>query len=659
VTYSLSPLVTIWMSLYSNLLRVRKWISDHGVGSPSISESLEFLCRQNYPPNEKSLVLKTRKVYNSMNDGNCKNSILALEDAWKKAVQIPDVQFVNPTKAVSLIDFPRYRGAFWPHNDIAVYLSEFRRAAVMKVSDSRFQPLREKLSMKNQGMDPFIGTSFQIAHSKLHPIFNRIRCSKADPVDPSTFSQLQTFQNQIAALEGAVTGERNLRSLISGRSPFSLEDYIIARYGNSYALMKFVCSNAILKESVRQKEYDYSFTFNVDGVDVKGWMFRNSLFDPVVEPERFRGSKVRFAAFVLVGQSSLEEYPAHLHVVSIEESEQTAAPDDQAGVNPAPSISSIEEELMRLSRPGPEGAQPLEVTRQLEEELEGVEQPKTAPVIRAVIESAFPLLQWRLLTILASNRSREFKLGELWRRLHQEGLQVELSKVRDALRELNANGELVYENVFGDRWYLNPIVRIHPRANLVSQDAVEQRVVEVLKNEVSKIAISQVVDRICRADNRINPRDVRRAIGRLHSKGIVMKDKNQKCRLNPYPKKSGHLHPAVINHPAAKVLEPYVLDETQVIKLPNFVVVKPGSFITIQRGGRVVKNRLVFPHENASAEIRAIIQEIRRGKYSSLEFEEMFGGKIRVSFVSGELTGAYWNRNLSGLNRFMASLKGR
>ena len=144
MTYALSRLVSIWMSLYYNLPSLRLWHKETGK-DPTISECLEYLGDERYRSRDVQLYRKVRTMFDRLHEFNCQNTILLMESAWKKALSSKSISFAEPIHVVSLIDFPRYLGALWPHNDIAVYFDELRKTAIMKISDSRFRPLREKL----------------------------------------------------------------------------------------------------------------------------------------------------------------------------------------------------------------------------------------------------------------------------------------------------------------------------------------------------------------------------------------------------------------------------------------------------------------------------------------------------------------------------------
>jgi hypothetical protein len=125
MTYALSRLVSIWMSLYYNLPSLKLWHNETGK-HPTVSESLDYLGDERYRSSDASLYRKVRTMFNRLHEFNCKNTISLLDATWKNALLLKSISFSEPMSAVSLIDFPRYLGASWPHNDIAVYFPTLR-----------------------------------------------------------------------------------------------------------------------------------------------------------------------------------------------------------------------------------------------------------------------------------------------------------------------------------------------------------------------------------------------------------------------------------------------------------------------------------------------------------------------------------------------------
>ena len=316
MTYALGRVVSIWMGLYYNLPRLRSY-SRVTSQKPSINESLEYLSQQKYRSGEATLYWKMRGMFSRLQQNECRKAVSCLETAWNGALEAKPIHFTEPQPAISLIDFPRYSGASWPHNDIAVHFPNLGRTAVMKISDSRFRPLRDRLMVITKGMDPFIGSTFSIGHSKYHPFFNRVTCSRAMPVDTASFRMLNSYDDQLNHLNGAYVKPPDLRLLLEGSSYLDLQKCIIARYGSGYALMQFVSSEALVQDVTKHPDANYSIKLDIDGYETHTWMFRNVLFDPDAEPKRYKGKHVRFGAFVLVGRSAIEDYRASMHVISI------------------------------------------------------------------------------------------------------------------------------------------------------------------------------------------------------------------------------------------------------------------------------------------------------------------------------------------------------
>ena len=291
------------MGLYYNLIRVKSWARKED-RTPSITDALNFLSEQKYRRADETLYWRMRNVFETLKQYKCNKTLETLEKSWSVALASQDIRFKTPVEATSLIDFPRYLGASWPHNDIAVYIPSLSKTAVMKLSDSRFGPLRNRLMTLTYGMDPFIGTAFEISNSGLNPVFNRIKCSKARPIDPKSFKNLESFRVQLDHFSGCYLDSPHLASQFSGDTKLELNRFIIARYGRNYALMQFLVADAEVIAVDKRVEQDYAFKFKVNGAKLSGWMFRNSLFDPKARPEKYAGSKCRFAAFAVIGSKN-------------------------------------------------------------------------------------------------------------------------------------------------------------------------------------------------------------------------------------------------------------------------------------------------------------------------------------------------------------------
>jgi len=655
MTYALGRLVTVWMGLYYHLPRVRRWAREEG-HTPTINESLDFLAEQKYRAREKTLYWKMRNVFQAMQKHRCSEVVETLEKAWSAALTSEDIALSEPVEAVSLIDFPRYYGASWPHNDIALYLPGFAKAAVMKLSDSRFEPLRKRLMTLTQGTDPFIGTAFSISHSKLHPLFNRIRCSKARPIDPKSFKGLETFKNQLESLSAGYVNASHLASHFQGKLGLELDRYVIARYGSNYALMQFVVADAEVVSAVRHKEWNYAFRFGVNGVELSGWMFRNSLFDPVAEPQKYQGSEARIAGFAIVGKSALEDYRAHLHVIAIHPLDGLAAPKAtvRTGIQ-GPSIATIEEELLGLGEEIRKRREAYEAELELKQELILRETPKPILKIPTINEADFPPIQGRILVLLNSDRSRGFSFKEILAKLRWEGINgANYSNVLAALRELDTK-ELLFQNIFGDAWYINETIKVVPSGLAIPVEAVEARILEFLRKIYpTKIKIGALITKFCEEDSRIKPDMVSKAARRLLSSRMLLIDKMKRCSANPYPPKPvTELKTRPSRQPTEQLI---TLNEPQVLKIPDVAFAHRSRIVFIYKGNEVVKKQWVHTFQESPAIVSQIMAEIRRGTYSALEFEDHLQGRVTIWNEMGTLKGTYYNREPNNVSIILSKL---
>jgi hypothetical protein len=641
------------MGLYYNLLRLRSWADVSGI-VPSIPQALEYLARQDYPDGQK-LFWRMQRVYEHMHDGGCTSAVQTLEAVWRQAVSCQYSNLSDGVQAVALIDFPRYFGASWPHNDIAVYIPTVQKAAVMKLSDSKFEPLRQRLMKLTKGTDPFIGASFKITHSGLHPIFNRIRCSRGEPLPLDSYTRFDSFRSQLAALSDAYFDSHNLTSHFSGQLPLELDRYVIARYGSNYALMRFIVSDVDVVTAVRQKSWDYSFKFDISGQEVFGWMFRNSIFDPITEPETFVGRTVRLAAFALVGNSALDSYRAHLHVIAIHPVEDLMPlKSNQSVVAEGPTIAEIEEELLGLDVALRERYEIREPEPELEHELIVSEDTK-APQSILVRESDFPPMHGRILVLMSSRRWRDggFRLNDMAVMLRQEGFAgVDHSSVTSALRDL-VSKELVYQNIFGDEWFLNPTMRVEPSSGGIPVQAVEAKILGFLRKIYpNKITFGKLAAKFCQEDSRITVPAVNKAVRLLLSSKMIFADrKNRRYYANPSPPKP---KPAPMPAPApAQFME---LAESEVLKIPDVAFAHQSEIVYIYKGKQVVRKQWVHSWSDSTIIVRKIISEIKTGSYTALEYEDHLEGRIRIWGEAGILRGTYCNLDSSRMKIFTERL---
>ena len=492
MTYGLSRLVSIWMSLYYNLPSLRLWHNQTGK-NPTINECLHYLGEEQQTRGRNAaLYKKVSTMFNRLTEFGCKNTSSLLESSWRSALATKSIPFSEPISAVSLIDFPRYLGASWPHNDIALYFPQLKKTAVMKISDSRFRPLREKLMVVTQGLDPFIGTAFSVRYTKLHPLFNRVRCSRALPIEVGSFRRLTTFSEQLNMLHGSYIPTSELGSILEGSASLNLGNYIIARYSNAYALWQFATSDAVLKSSKRDNDYNYTLKVDVNGIEASAWIFRNALFDSEVEPNNYVGKKVRLGGFVLIGHSAIQDYRESIHVLSIapaDDLQDQKATQENYNTYSVPltvSIKTIEEELLDLNKRIYHTKKEVIFEEDtVEQQVMSEEVPKALkPQARIVGETELPADQWRVLVIMNSNRNRGFDVHEITKRLQYEsGSHYSLESVRSILQQL-CDKNLALMNVFGDRWYIDPTVKVITADVKLSEAAVEPIVLDYLKKYI-------------------------------------------------------------------------------------------------------------------------------------------------------------------------------
>jgi len=349
MNYALHPLVSIWMGLYYNLPRIRKWAREKNI-TPSVSQTFQYLSTQRFREGDFQRFRKTRLDYNLFKRRRLESTLNALEAPWRRVFELEDVNFQAGKRVHSLLDFPRFQGSSWSHNDIIVYVPDNKGAAVMKLSDAKFNPLHEKLSTLLKGVDPFVGTSFEVSESKLNPVFNRIRCSSRTSVSLDSFQRIASFSDLTKSCGDAKRAPGNIASVLMGNAPLDLTKCVIARYENYYCLMEFFLSEARIKSAVREKDWSYNFVFDFEGVSGKAWMFRDSLFDSLAFPEKIpKNSKVDVLGFVTYGRTSLQAFGTRIHLVALHPIvERPSVESSEVATLRVPTINSVEAEMIRM-----------------------------------------------------------------------------------------------------------------------------------------------------------------------------------------------------------------------------------------------------------------------------------------------------------------------
>jgi hypothetical protein len=349
--YALNPLVSLWMSLYYSLPRIRKWARENNI-TPTVNESFNFLARQSFRKEDYERFRRVRLDYILFKRHRFQAVLSALEFPFQRALRIADVDFQAGKKVYSLLDFPRFQGASWSHNDIIVYMPNEGVAAVMKLSDKKFGPLCERLSTITKGVDPFVGTTFTISRAKLNPVFNRIRCSSETSVDVLSFQRLDSFSDLINVCRRGYKSPSYMASVIMGNAPLDLSRCVIARYENYYCLMEFFQSQARIKSAVRERDWTYNFVFDFQGVPCKAWMFRDSLFDSLAIPEKIpKDSKVDVLGFITYGRTSLQAFGTRVHLLALNSASRESSSEkcEEIIESNLPTVNAVEDELIRLS----------------------------------------------------------------------------------------------------------------------------------------------------------------------------------------------------------------------------------------------------------------------------------------------------------------------
>jgi hypothetical protein len=274
-----------------------------------------------------------------------------LELPLQRALTTEDVQFDAGREVISLLDFPRFKGASWEHNDIVVYVPDQNTTAVMKLSDKRFNPLYERLSSITMGVDPFIGTTLKISQARLNLVFNRIRCGSATSIDIGSFKRFEYFQELIKSCRGSFRSPTYMAAAVMGNISLDLSRCVIARYENYYCLMEFFQSQARVKSVVREKDWSHSFVFDFEGIPCRGLMLRDSLFDVSAEPERIPANdKVDVLGFVTYGRTSLQAFGTRIHVLALHQRPSTISTTIRSDdiESDLPTINDVEDELIGL-----------------------------------------------------------------------------------------------------------------------------------------------------------------------------------------------------------------------------------------------------------------------------------------------------------------------
>lgn len=678
--YPLRIVVSIWTALYQAGLRIRTG------APPKVLDVLESPIWNGDMSPAGGIIRKTRERVAKLTGAGCRQTLETLDREWSARAQGPGLMDRGSLDVICLYSLRSFSGAVWDYQELICYVPEFKKVLGFRLRFQDYNILRSELRGATEaGRDPFVGARMRFLNCQVDLTFNRIRRGSQTRIHRESIAWLPSPSEVLDLCGDLFIAPGEFTRTLGGESPLNLSEYTSARFANSIVFFKPCISIGQLEDA----EFDgsYKVRLNVSGRPISAEIEDQFCFGPDGSPENLKGKNVAFLALVPVGLSVKQLHEMRLPLVGIvpQSNDFDLVSPVQPEVRVGASISAVTSELHQaFTRPaGPLILQPEEVEADvLESEPTEIEIPAVPEAVTAPKPKAEPYytpirgdelepLHAKLMALLSSDRMKMFPTKELEHRARSEGFRtVAVSEIRRALSEL-AERELIYMDILGQHWLLNPRVKFIATWARVPLESVGEQVVRLLQKESPrKLSVRQIIGSICRQDNRVTPRLVISAINSAAQSHLVLHDRRMKWYWNPYyvpakakgpllsgPRDQNRVRPLMRPRPAATTVTKESvasekvelvggfflahLDESMVSKLPYRTRVGSRGVILLRNPGDKGASRLWVRPADSGNRIREAVALLKDGKYQSLEFFDPLNGKVTVFSDA--------RRNLSGI----------
>ena len=682
--YPLRIVVSIWTAMYQASLRFDRWSPD-----PKLSlEAALYDDAWSYDLSPAGGIMRSaQKRYEKLQDGNCRKTVRALEEAWRRRLDQQPTQASqksypsNPRDIdlVSLFAARSFSGAVWKYDALICHVPEYSRVMAFKINSTDFGRMDEAFKAKvelGRRAAPFVGMKTRISRCEVHWGFNRIRRRSSTRVLEQATQWLPTFKELISTCQASAMQPRDFHHEVSGSSPLFLEDYFVSRFLNSLVFFRpFITKAAI--EDIDDRGSEYILDLSIDKSAIAGGVETSFCFDSSLNFERLTGQEATVFGFIPVGlqESVLRQIPITLLALCPNAVEELNSSSNTAPMQELPSIAEVTKELadaFLFKRVPPNVLRELEKEVKLKEPKPEIKLIPTVTVEVPVVEPALPPLppkpppppyyteisevefssiEGRILRIMGAARNRIHQIGDLTAGLRREGLSESPSNLKNILGHL-MEMDLIYGDILGEGWLLNPRIKILPKDATIPLVSVKQEILGFLASRYpEKMPLAKIAQRVLVSDGRISRKSIGDALRSLwKDKEIVMHKKNR-WSFNPY-------HPRKSKKTPVETWKIHdELDENALARVPDVCRAHQTGYVHIYIGNQH-KKFYVGSFKDSPKIVADLIGKIKEGKISSIEFTDQLDGKVKIWRTQDRnIRGTYTNPRRNSFKTIMEMLK--
>jgi hypothetical protein len=670
--------------MYQASLRLDRWSPDPNL---SLEDALyDDMWSYDLSP-AGGIMRSAQKRYERLQDGGCKKTLRALEEAWRsrldqQSTKTSEKSYPSNPRDVDLVSLfvaRSFSGSVWKYDALICHVPEYSRVMSFKISSSDFRRMAEAFKKKVElGRSPFIGMKTRVSRCEVHWGFNRIRRRSSTQVLEQNTQWLLTFKELISACETITIQPKEFYQETSGSSPLCLKDYFVSRLLNSLVFfMPFVTTATI--GSSDDRGFQYVFDLSIDKSSVAGGIENAFCFDSTMNFEKLVGQEVAVLGFIPVGlqESVLRQIPITLLALSPDMTDDLKIAQNARQTQELPSIVDVTKELadaflfkhvtpstlkkleteIRFKEPKPE-AKP---TPTLTVEIPVVEPtlpplpPKPAPPPYYVerSETEFSPLEGCILRVMSAERDRIHQIGDLIVRLRREGFSESSSDLKRVLGKL-MDKDLVYADILGEGWLLNQRIKILPKDATIPLSFVKQEILGFLASRYpEKMPLTKIVQRVLLNDSRISHKAIGDALRSLWKEKEITMHKKNRWSFNPYHPKKDRKTPAE----TWKIHEE--LDKVTLARVPEVCRAHQTGYVHIYVGNQH-KKFYVNSLKDSPKIVTELIGKIKEKKISSIEFTDQLNGNVKIwRTEDGKIRGTYTNPRRNSFKLIMEMLKAK
>jgi len=670
--------------MYQASLRLDRWSPDPNL---SLEDALyDDMWSYDLSP-AGGIMRSAQKRYERLQDGNCRKTIRALEEAWRSRL---DLQSIKPSQKsypsnprdvdlVSLFATRSFSGSVWKYDALICHVPEYSRVMSFKISSPDFGRMAEVFKKRVElGRSPFIGMKTRVSRCEVHWGFNRIRRRSSTQVLEQNTQWLLTFKELISACETITIQPEKFYQETSGSAPLCLKDYFVSRLLNSLVFFMPFITTATVKSS-DDRGFQYVFDLSIDKGTVAGGIENAFCFDSNLNFEKLVGQKVAVLGFIPIGlqESVLRQIPITLLALCPDMAEDLKATQNTRQTQELPSIVDVTKELadafmfkhvtpstlkklateIRLKEPRPVAKPTPTVTVEIpivEPKLPPLPpKPAPPPYYTERSETEFSPLEGCVLRIMSAERDRIHQIGDLIAKLRREGFSESYSNLKDVLGNL-MDKDLVYADILGEGWLLNPRIKILPKGATIPLSFVKQEILSFLASRYpEKMPLAKIAQRVLLNDSRISRKAIGNALRSLWKEKEITMHKKNRWAFNPYHPRKDRKTPIE----TWKIHEE--LDEATIARVPQVCRAHQTGYVHTYVGNQH-KKFYVNSFKDSPKIVTELIGKIKERKISFIEFTDQLNGNVKIwRTEDGKIKGTYTNPRRNSFKLIMEMLKAK